>query len=162
MNAFASSSSAPLYVTPSRKQNVPEFLVPALAQSPWAAQPTVQYDHRGRLQPYVETSEQRRARSEFLRKREFSRRINAWIEGSHSENSVSGTQSSSDTDSLHTIDEDDEAEPEIIYATAPLGSRWAPPSATLSKTPARHLRASSRTSSMSSLSSISEESTASA
>lgn len=78
------------------------------------------------------------------------------------QNSVSGTQSSSDTDSLHTIDEDDEAEPEIIYATAPLGSRWAPPSATLSKTPARHLRASSRTSSMSSLSSISEESTASA
>ncbi|KAI0688007.1 hypothetical protein BC835DRAFT_1308963 [Cytidiella melzeri] len=136
--------------------------------SPWS--PYVQYDHRGRLQPYVETSEQRRARLEFLRKREFSRRISAWLEdSSKSESSEtdsrprkSSSSSSSDADSLHTIDEDDEAEPDVIYSTSPANSRWISPptSATTNNTNnsrPRHLRASSRTSSFSSLSSISEE-----
>ena len=168
---------------------------PQATYSPWSSpELTVQYDHRGRLQPYVETSEQRRARLEFLRKREFSRRISAWLEDSskpevrpspspgnaeraaHTLSSCSQTSesssrtgslksSSSDTDSLHTIDEDDEVEGEVIYSTSPAASRWAS-----SPTPAstaitnnntngrpRALRASSRSSSFSSLSSISEE-----
>ena len=46
----------------------------------------VQYDDRGRLQPYVETTEQRRARLAFLRKSsgsstgKLSRRISVWID----------------------------------------------------------------------------------
>lgn len=92
MNAFASSSTAPLYMSSSRKQtsangSIPspyDYLAPTTDYASWATN-TVQYDHRGRLQPFVETSEQRRARAEFLRKREFSRRINAWIEDSSPE-----------------------------------------------------------------------------
>ncbi|KIP02185.1 hypothetical protein PHLGIDRAFT_130864 [Phlebiopsis gigantea 11061_1 CR5-6] len=148
MNAVASSS---FYVSSEHKAGY-EY-------TPWA-QNTVSYDHRGRLQPFVETEEQRRARSEFMRKREFSRRINAWIQDSTSSNT-----SKSDTDSLRTIDEDEEDEPEVIYATSPSlaaarNNHWAgassPPTPT--RPLSRHLRASSRTSSRSSLSSISEES----
>lgn len=70
-------------MTAGRKQQMPayDYLAPAAGYTPWAT-PAVQYDTRGRLQPFVETSEQRRARAEFLRKREFSRRIHAWIQGS--------------------------------------------------------------------------------
>lgn len=177
MNAVASSSAPPLYMTPGRKSSSGyDYLAPSAGYTPWANPNTVQYDHRGRLQPYVETSEQRRARAEFLRKREFSRRINAWIQGSSPEvrpsslfflfrlrcadacglNQSSGSKSS-DTDSLRTIDEDDETEPEIIYSTSPSASRWTAASPPNGRPLSRHLRASSRTSSMSSLSSISEE-----
>ncbi|KAI0790288.1 hypothetical protein BC629DRAFT_400017 [Irpex lacteus] len=171
---------------------------PAAQYSPWSSpELTVQYDHRGRLQPYVETSEQRRARLEFLRKREFSRRISAWLEDSSSKSEVrpshlplratqstsltpfrplssqnsesdrdarSGSlkSSSSDTDSLHTIDEDEEAEGEVIYSTSPsVPPRWGasttPNGNTMNGNRPRPLRASSRSSSFSSLSSISEE-----
>lgn len=159
MNAFASSSATPLFIAAPRKQPSPYDF--PMAYSPWAAAAnTVQYDHRGRLQPFVETSEQRRARAEFLRKREFSRRINAWIQDASEGSASPALSRSSDADSLRTIDEDDEAdaEPEIIYSTSPAAARWAPASPPNTRPAAsRHLRASSRTSSMSSLSSISEE-----
>ena len=164
---------------------------PQATYSPWSSpELTVQYDHRGRLQPYVETSEQRRARLEFLRKREFSRRISAWLEDSskpevrpspspgnaeraaHTLSSCSQTSesssrtgslksSSSDTDSLHTIDEDEEAEGEVIYSTSQPTSRWGTSASSPNNiSRPRPLRASSRSSSFSSLSSISEEDTA--
>jgi len=140
----------------------------AASYSPWSTpELSVQYDDRGRLQPFVETAEQRRARMEFLRKRESSRRISAWLEdSSKSDSSDSDRRSnslrlaSSYTDSLHTIDEDDEAENEVIYSTSPSNPRWGlqlPSTTTAGRTQSRHLRASSRTSSFSSLSSISEE-----
>ncbi|GJE92874.1 hypothetical protein PsYK624_090320 [Phanerochaete sordida] len=161
MNAFASASTTPLYIAAPRRQPLPspyDYLAPAA--SPWAAHNnTVSYDTRGRLQPFVETSEQRRARAEFLRKREFSRRINAWIQDAAEGPASPALSRSSDTDSLRTIDEDDESEqePEVIYSTSPCNARWAPASPPTNRPPSRHLRASSRTSSMSSLSSISEE-----
>ena len=41
---------------------------------------SVQYDDRGRLQPFVETAEQRRARQAFLRKGKLSKRISIWLD----------------------------------------------------------------------------------
>ena len=40
---------------------------------------TVQYDERGRLRPFVETAEQRRARLAFLRKGKLTKRISEWL-----------------------------------------------------------------------------------
>ena len=84
MTTVTSMATASLYSTQGRRQ--PSYYSLELNSAPLASlsswTPTelsVQYDHRGRLQPFVETSEQRRARVEFLRKREFSRRISAWL-----------------------------------------------------------------------------------
>ncbi|KAI0339094.1 hypothetical protein BDW22DRAFT_1432002 [Trametopsis cervina] len=175
------ASSSPIYIASARK--TANFYIDAPSSSgsssysPWGSpELSVSYDHRGRLQPFVETEEQRRARVEFMRKREFSRRISAWLADSKSENSESirksSSSSSSDCDSLHTIDEDDESSEAdmIIYSTSPApGMRWpvsTPSSYTVTNNAynntsgasrPRHLRTSSRTSSFSSLSSISEE-----
>lgn len=53
---------------------------------------STQYDHRGRLQPFVESPAQHRARRAFLRKRGLSKRISAWLSeaSSHSGESSSG------------------------------------------------------------------------
>ena len=80
MNTVAPSA---LYISPQRANAAPLYDDYA---APWTQSP-VAYDPRGRLQPYVESPAQRRARAEFLRKREFSRRIAAWLHES-SESSV--------------------------------------------------------------------------
>ncbi|KAI0092318.1 hypothetical protein BDY19DRAFT_594436 [Irpex rosettiformis] len=104
-----------MFNMPSRKQpnlTITPFSINPASQatttyySSWSsADLAVQYDHRGRLQPYVETSEQRRARLEFLRKREFSRRISAWLEDSSKSEMNFGTISPFSTRvHVHPID----------------------------------------------------------
>lgn len=46
--------------------------------------PPIHYDSKGRQTQYVETSIQRHERVAFLRKREWARRVSAWIEHSES------------------------------------------------------------------------------
>ncbi len=93
MNAVPSSSTAPFSLSHEYKHSSSDsgsgvsspfdsFLPSsAMVYNPWAEQ-SVQYDDRGRLQPFVETSEQRRARVEFMRRRDFTRRISAWLQES--------------------------------------------------------------------------------
>ena len=195
MNALASSPTAPFHLA---NQHWTLSMSPdAMSSNPWSrTELAVQYDERGRLQPFVETAEQRRARIAFLRKGKLSKRISEWLEESSGVNpevripylkadpraadngaspffvsqqmlidqrSLHTPSRRSSSSSLRTIDEEDETEPEVIYAT-PAPTRWTAVSPTLfpPRPPVHHTRTnsfsslnSSRTSS--SLSSISEE-----
>ena len=96
-------ASSPLYISSPFASSYWTISSPSLdvntAMNPWRDEmpSPVQYDDRGRLQPYVETTEQRRARLAFLRKSsgsstgKLSRRISVWIDDPDaSENDANG------------------------------------------------------------------------
>jgi len=58
---------------------------PNLLSSPLMSYtPSIRHDEKGRQIQYVETEVQRRERMEFIRKREWARRVSAWIQESQS------------------------------------------------------------------------------
>ncbi|KAK7688548.1 hypothetical protein QCA50_008086 [Cerrena zonata] len=67
MNAVASSSKS--FVS------FPSYLGTSLPSN----QTQLQYDHRGRLMPFVETGAQKRERLAFLKTQEQSRRVSEWV-----------------------------------------------------------------------------------
>ncbi|OCH90861.1 hypothetical protein OBBRIDRAFT_803684 [Obba rivulosa] len=111
-----------------------------------SAQPVpVQYDERGRQKKFVESSAQRRERVEFLRRREWTRRIAEWINDSATVKDKSQMPSPAysmedflaATRQRHYIGPPDVAEPDepyVIYTASPASSvsrSDTPPAATL-------------------------------
>lgn len=76
MSAVASSSSNPF-------SSPLDFLAPGFHPSFGFTQPIqhdqLQYNDKGRMLPFVETPAQKRERMAFMRKREKSRRVSAWL-----------------------------------------------------------------------------------
>jgi len=118
MNAFASTSTAPYIMT----------TIPSSA-SRAGSRERLQYDHRGRLQPYVESTTQKRERVAFLKEREQERRVSEWLDESQSESlrrmskrPARGTSMDSVTFPGHPGVIEEEEEPEsptsiVIYST---------------------------------------------
>ncbi|KAF7792174.1 hypothetical protein EIP86_003204 [Pleurotus ostreatoroseus] len=83
------------------------------------------YDARGRLQPFVESAAQRRARLAFLRRGLDAPQATTTSQTQERRPSLTSSPSTSrtsSTSSLRTIDEEDESMSEgdeVIYATAP-------------------------------------------
>jgi len=97
--------------------------------------PPIRYDDRGRQIHYVESTVQRQERVAFIRKREWARRVSAWVEESQSVNdhynqdvlydsamSTSGTKPKVTWDVLSipesTNEYYDDNEPYIIYSSS--------------------------------------------
>jgi hypothetical protein len=107
-----------------------------LSSRPITYIPPIRYDEKGRQIHYVESAVQRQERLAFIRKREWARRVSAWIQESQSVDehynkdvlydstmSTSGTKSKVTWDvvSIPEAPEEyyDDNEPYIIYSSSP-------------------------------------------
>ncbi|KAG2757728.1 hypothetical protein P692DRAFT_20852163 [Suillus brevipes Sb2] len=99
------------------------------------------YDVRGRQQHFIETAQQRKERIEFLKKREWARRVAEWIRATSARQDVmsfgcsgslaasspmsdnsSVTRSTASASSLSLSSSEEEEEPYVIYSSSPSSS----------------------------------------
>lgn len=126
MSAVASSSSSSF-------SSPLDFLLPGYLPPLGLSQPIshlqLQYSDNGRMLPFVETPSQRRERVAFVRKREKSRRVSAWIAEATQQRAQTalppldghGGESTS-TIRPETIAEEDESESYMVYSPSPFTS----------------------------------------
>ncbi|EMD35140.1 hypothetical protein CERSUDRAFT_116616 [Gelatoporia subvermispora B] len=135
-SAVASSSNSIAFPSPRPYSPNQAYSLYSTSCDPARLSP-VQYDERGRQKKYTESSAQRRERVEFLRRREWTRRIADWINDSASVKSkmLASPYSVEDflaaTQQRHFVEPD---EPYVIYTASPAssGSRAdTPPAASL-------------------------------
>jgi len=175
-SAVASSSNTVAF--PSAHPYSPPQAYSLYSTWDYARSSPVQYDERGRQKKYMESDAQRRERVEFLRRREWTRRIAEWINDSATVKSK-GQPLYSFEDLLAAAEQHhlarppasaDSDEPYVIYTASPASSAAradTPPAAALppldASAPAAHAPLQRRRSRPgphsrhSSLSSISEE-----
>lgn len=99
------------------------------------------YDVRGRQQHFIETAQQRKERIEFLKKREWARRVAEWIRATSARQDVmtfgcsgslaasspmpdnsSAIRSTASASSLSPSSSEEEEEPYVIYSSSPSSS----------------------------------------
>ncbi|KAJ3474007.1 hypothetical protein NLI96_g12700 [Meripilus lineatus] len=123
MSAVASSSSNPF-------SSPLDFLAPGFHPSFGFTQPIqhdqLQYNDKGRMLPFVETPAQKRERMAFMRKREKSRRVSAWLAEAtqHRSQTVSSPLEDRGDDPAtprrpEPIAEEDESESYMVYTPSP-------------------------------------------
>lgn len=97
------------------------------------------YDVRGRQQHFIETTQQRKERIEFLKKREWARRVAEWIRATSARQDVmtfgcsgslaassampdNSNRSTASASSLSLSSSEEEEEPYVIYSSSPSSS----------------------------------------
>ncbi|KAG2151037.1 uncharacterized protein EDB93DRAFT_1249533 [Suillus bovinus] len=99
------------------------------------------YDVRGRQQHFIETAQQRKERIEFLKKREWARRVAEWIRATSARQDVMsfgcsgslaatssmqdnshGARLTSSASSISLSSSEEEEEPYVIYSSSPSSS----------------------------------------